>query len=76
MHLKKFFGLFLIDREKILRYMDEYYVANNAVVSIVGNFDEKMLLQTIENKFGTWKVNNKLNKLNEIIDYNFEVHIT
>jgi len=61
-----------IDREMILQYMDEYYVANNAVLSIAGNFDETMLLQTIEEKFGTWQVNSKLNKVHEVIDYNFE----
>lgn len=62
-----------IDREMILQYMDKYYVANNAVLSIAGNFDEKKLLQTINNKFSTWGNNNNLDKAYEIINYNFEI---
>lgn len=62
-----------IDREMILQYMDKYYVANNAVLSIAGNFDEKKLLQTINNKFSTWGNNNNLDKAYETINYNFEI---
>ncbi|MBU5677469.1 insulinase family protein [Alkaliphilus sp. MSJ-5] len=62
-----------IDREMILQYMDEYYVSNNAVLSIAGNFDEKKLLETINDKFSTWSNNNNLNKAYETINYNFEV---
>ncbi|QUH20785.1 M16 family metallopeptidase [Alkaliphilus sp. B6464] len=61
-----------IDREMILQYMNEYYVSNNAVLSIAGNFDEKKLLETINDKFSTWS-NNNLDKVYETINYNFEV---
>ncbi len=62
-----------IDREMILQYMNEYYVSNNAVLSIAGNFDEKKLLETINDKFSTWNNNNNLSKAYETINYNFEV---
>lgn len=62
-----------IDREMILEYMKGYYVANNAVLSIVGNFDEDRILETINDKFCNWHTNVKLSKFEDPIDYNFEL---
>lgn len=61
-----------IDREMMLQYMEEYYVANNAVLSIVGNFDEAKLLETIQDKFSNWRNNKNLKGTNDIVSYNFE----
>ncbi len=61
-----------IDREMINKYMQEYYVANNAVLSVAGNFDEKLLLEAINSKFSIWNMNKNLKKDNTPIDFNFE----
>lgn len=44
-----------ISREHILEFMDNFYVAENMVISIAGNFDELQILQLIEEKFGRVK---------------------
>lgn len=61
-----------IDRNTILDYMNDYYVANNAVLSIAGNFDENKLLETIRSKFDNWKANNELSTFDDLANYNFE----
>ena len=44
-----------IDREKMLEYFKTYYVPNNAVISICGNFKFEEIVKKIENKFGNWE---------------------
>ncbi len=41
-----------IDRRAILDYYNDIYVADNIVISVVGNFDEEMALRLLEEKFG------------------------
>ncbi len=61
-----------ITREMILDYIKEYYVSNNAVLSIAGNFNETTLLEEIQRQFGIWTPNNQLKKVKKPADFNFE----
>ncbi|AKL95425.1 peptidase M16 [Clostridium aceticum] len=60
-----------IGRSHIIDYMKKYYTANNAVISIAGNFDEDRLLKVIEEKFGHWEKAETLVKKDEVLQYNF-----
>ena len=64
-----------INREKMIKYMQEYYVPNNAVISIVGNFNDDDLLESIKSKFGRWQRSPLLIKENKNPKYNFQ-HIS
>lgn len=44
-----------ITREKIIDYMNSFYVPENSVISVAGNFDEKHLAEIIQKYFGDWK---------------------
>lgn len=44
-----------ITREKILDYMNTFYVPENSVVSVAGNFDEQYLIDLVQKYFGDWK---------------------
>ncbi len=41
-----------IDRGCILDYYNDRYIADNIVISVVGNFDEESALEMLEEKFG------------------------
>ncbi|MDO4743990.1 MAG: pitrilysin family protein [Clostridia bacterium] len=41
-----------ITRDTLLGYKDSFYCAENMVISVVGNFDEKKILEVLEEKFG------------------------
>ncbi len=41
-----------IDKSRILNYYNERYIADNIVISVVGNFDEKSALEMLEERFG------------------------
>ncbi len=41
-----------IDRGSIIDYYNDRYIADNIVISVVGNFDEKSVLEILEEKFG------------------------
>jgi len=41
-----------IDKKVILDYYKERYIADNIVISVVGNFDEKSAIDMLEEKFG------------------------
>lgn len=47
-----------ITRDNLLDYMKSYYVPENSVISVAGNFDEQKLIEMIEKYFGEWKSNN------------------
>lgn len=47
--LKKF------DRDRIIKYMNTHYTANNTVISIVGNFHRDRLTELLKNKFTKWR---------------------
>ncbi|HBM81227.1 MAG: pitrilysin family protein [Clostridiales bacterium] len=40
-----------IGREMIIKYMKDYYTADNTVVSVTGNFDREHLIKMLEMKF-------------------------
>ncbi|NLY18550.1 MAG: insulinase family protein [Clostridiaceae bacterium] len=44
-----------ITRDDLLEYMKTYYVPENSVISVAGNFDEYKLIEMIEKYFGEWK---------------------
>ncbi len=44
-----------ITRDDLLEYMSLFYVPDNCVISVVGNFEEEQLIEIIEKYFGSWK---------------------
>ena len=46
-----------ITREKIIDYMNTFYVPENSVISVAGNFDENYLIELVQKYFGEWKSN-------------------
>lgn len=44
-----------IHREEMLEYFNKYYVPNNAVISIAGNFKFEEMVEKLEEKFKNWK---------------------
>ena len=44
-----------LDREKLLDYFNKYYVPNNSVIAISGNFNFDEIINKIEEKFKVWK---------------------
>ncbi|WP_035290601.1 pitrilysin family protein [Clostridium sp. KNHs214] len=49
--LKRFNG------EKLKEYMEKYYIPENSVISICGNFNVDTIESLVEEYFGHWKVN-------------------
>jgi predicted Zn-dependent peptidase len=45
-----------INREQLLRYMDEYYIPNALVISVAGNIDHDQVVEATENLFGDWEM--------------------
>ncbi|MGI6699404.1 MAG: M16 family metallopeptidase [Christensenellales bacterium] len=45
--------------ETVESFRAKHYVANNAVLSVAGNFDENRLLEWCEKYFGRWKKGNR-----------------
>ena len=44
-----------LNREKLLDYFNKYYVPNNSVIAISGNFNFDEIINKIEEKFKVWK---------------------
>lgn len=44
-----------LDRDDILKYKEENYTPCNTVISVAGNYNEKILIEKIKNKFNHWK---------------------
>ena len=44
-----------LKREKLLDYFNKYYVPNNSVIAISGNFNFDEIINKIEEKFKVWK---------------------
>lgn len=49
-----------VTREQILEFMDTYYVGENIVISVAGNFDEDVILKLLQDKFGGIKATSHL----------------
>ncbi len=47
-----------VSREQIIDFIDTFYIGENIVISIAGNFDQKEILSLIEEEFGGIKPNN------------------
>jgi len=41
-------------REGLLKYFNEFYIPNNLVVSVAGNFDDKELISLLDKYLGHW----------------------
>ena len=54
-----------IDKKQLLDYFNTYYVPNNAVISISGNFNFDNMVEKIENKFKDWNKKDIYIELNE-----------
>lgn len=52
-----------VTREQIIDFIDTHYIAENMVISIAGNFDQKHILDLIEEEFGKIKRNTKKEKV-------------
>ena len=48
-----------MSKEKILDYFNKTYVPDNMVISIAGNYNEKDLIDKLEEKFGQYESKNK-----------------
>ena len=44
-----------LNREKLLDYFNKYYVPNNSLIAISGNFNFDEIINKIEEKFKVWK---------------------
>lgn len=44
-----------INREMILKYIEENYIPENTVISVAGNFDEDTLIELLNKHFAGWK---------------------
>ncbi|MDF2541623.1 MAG: ymxG [Herbinix sp.] len=44
-----------VSRDQILEFIDTYYVAENMVISVAGNFEEEEVLSLLEAQFGQMK---------------------
>ena len=44
-----------LKKEQIINYFHKYYVPNNAIISVCGNFNFEELIKEIESKFGHWQ---------------------
>lgn len=45
----------MLKRENILDYYNQYYVPNNSVISICGNFNFEEIVEKIKDKFKAWQ---------------------
>ncbi|MGL4911675.1 MAG: M16 family metallopeptidase, partial [Romboutsia sp.] len=48
-------SLYDINQEELLNYFRKYYVPNNSVIAISGNFDFNEIVKKIEDNFITWE---------------------
>ncbi len=59
--------LHLIKKKQLLDYYNKYYIPNNMLLTLVGNFDVNKMKQTINNTFGKMKF--KKNIIKKTFDY-------
>ena len=50
-----------ITREQILNFMDTYYVGDNMIISIAGQFDQDEIMELLEDEFGDIKSSSDIN---------------
>ncbi|NLV62229.1 MAG: insulinase family protein, partial [Clostridiaceae bacterium] len=56
--LGNYYSVAGITRDDILNHMRAFYVPENSVISVAGNFDDKKLLDLVEKYFGHWQSHN------------------
>ncbi|WP_371640726.1 M16 family metallopeptidase [Tolypothrix sp. NIES-4075] len=52
-----------ISREDLSQFYQQYFYPNNMILGIVGDFDSKKMRELVQAKFGDWKANPNLPKL-------------
>ncbi|MBW4478371.1 MAG: insulinase family protein [Tolypothrix brevis GSE-NOS-MK-07-07A] len=52
-----------ISREDLSQFYQQYFYPNNMILGIVGDFDSKKMRELVQAKFGDWKANPNLAKL-------------
>lgn len=62
--------LYNIIREFMLEYLNKYYILNNVVIFIVGNFNFDDMVEKIKLKFGYWEKKNLSIDISEV-KFNF-----
>ena len=62
-----------LNQAKMLEYMKKHYRPDNAVISVAGNFDEKLLLKEIEARFDKWELFNSMETNSEELKYHYQV---
>ena len=50
-----------LTREELIEFMEQYYVADNMIISVAGNFEEENLVQLLEAGFGNIKATSTRN---------------
>lgn len=53
-----------IARADLVDFYNQYFLPENVILGIVGDFDSKALRKLVEEKFATWKPNSKKSKAN------------
>ncbi|PHS35296.1 MAG: peptidase M16, partial [Alkaliphilus sp.] len=61
-----------LDKKSLLSYMKDYYVPENIVISVAGNFEEDRLIEEIEKKFGGMEPSKKNGQKIDEVTYNFK----
>ncbi|MDI9481946.1 MAG: pitrilysin family protein [Bacillota bacterium] len=56
--LGNYYSVAGITRDDILNHMRAFYVPENSVISVAGNFNDKKLLDLVEKYFGHWQSHN------------------
>jgi predicted Zn-dependent peptidase len=53
--LGNYYSVAGITRDDILNHMQAFYVPENSVISVAGNFDEEKLVELVDKYFGHWQ---------------------
>jgi predicted Zn-dependent peptidase len=51
-----------VTREQIIAFMDNFYVGENMIISVAGNFVDDVIIELLEEKFGNIKPNSQKQK--------------
>ncbi|MDQ2085848.1 pitrilysin family protein [Herbivorax sp. ANBcel31] len=62
-------SLINIDKNQIKKYMKSNYLPQNVVIAVAGNFEENKVIESIKEKFGSWKNEDCDNKKIESVEF-------
>lgn len=58
-----------INSSTIREYLDEFYLSNNIVIAVAGNYEEKEMLDILSKFFGSWQSNTLKPPINKSVAY-------